>query len=470
MATGTLIRRPKIVLATFGTYGDLHPFISIALELKAAGYEAVIACSGHYRSKIEAEGLGFHAVRPNELDRQRDLGMDDTALTRQLMTGGIGSLEFVMRKLILPYLRQSYEDMMTATQGASLVVTSSFAFGATLAAQKRALPYINVALQPIMIPSVYDPPSMISFPRLSRLHPRLARKLIGALSAAMHRRIAPWAQPIHDLRHELGLPAAQANPLLEGQLSPYGTIGLYSPLLGAVQPDFAPHTSIAGFAYYDSENGGAQRLEPALERFLRAGPAPLVFTLGSQAVHNAGNFYSESLAAARELRQRAVILVGPGGRSQLPAELPAEIMACSYAPYSLLFPNAAAIIHHGGVGTTAQALRAGRPQLVVPFWGDQPDNAARVARLGVARTLARKHYRAARLRKELAALAGQPSYAARAAQVGRTVARENGAEQTARLIDALLRKGVPAAPHRMRVERAAAAAVQDDLTIVDILP
>ena len=169
-------RRPKVVLATSGTYGDLHPFISMALRLRDRGYEPVIATAGQYRAKVEGEGLPFHAVRPSDRDLWRDLGLDDAAITRQLMTRGFGRLEFVIRQLTLPYLRQSYDDMLAATDGASLIVTSSFAYAATIAAQRRSLPYVHVVLQPIMFASVDDPPAMLSFPgsgdcaRSSRRH------------------------------------------------------------------------------------------------------------------------------------------------------------------------------------------------------------------------------------------------------------------------------------------------------------
>jgi len=129
------------------------------------------------------------------------------------------------------------------------------------------------------------------------------------------------------------------------------------------------------------------------------------------------------IAAAQRLGCRAVLLVG-GNSFHEP--LPPGIVAFSYAPFSKIFPRAAVIVHQGGIGTCAQALAAGRPMLVVPFAFDQPDNAARLQRLGVARAIPRKHYTAQRAYSELQSLLSDPAYAARAVEVAHKIAEENG--------------------------------------------
>lgn len=194
---------------------------------------------------------------------------------------------------------------------------------------------------------------------------------------------------------------------------------------------------MVGYAAYDSDQGGPSVLPPALEAFLAGGPAPLVFTLGSAAVNIPGRFYRESLAAARRLGRRAVLLVGPDGDPSV-AEGAADAVALAYAPYSLLFPRSAAIVHQGGVGTTQQALRSGRPQLVVPHLGDQFDNGARVARLGVGATLAREAYRSAAPAARIDRLLGDAGLVATAARLGTIAAQEDGAGEAATRIAALL--------------------------------
>lgn len=157
-------------------------------------------------------------------------------------------------------------------------------------------------------------------------------------------------------------------------------------------------------------------------------------------MQTAGGFFAESLAAAELLGCRAVLLVGPDPRNRPVRSLPDRVFLAGYAPYSALLPRAAAVVHQGGIGTTAQTLRAGVPALVVPFAHDQPDNAARVRRLGVGRVLPRARYTAARTAKELAGLLDQKktAYARCATELGALIRQENGAETAVDAIETLL--------------------------------
>ncbi|MFN7109793.1 MAG: glycosyltransferase [Brevundimonas sp.] len=151
-----------------------------------------------------------------------------------------------------------------------------------------------------------------------------------------------------------------------------------------------------------------------------------------------GDFYVESQKAARRLGRRAILLVGPDGDRSL-AESDPDIHVAAYAPFSQLFPRAAAIVHQGGIGTVHQALRSGRPQLVVPHLGDQYDNAARVVRLGCGRSLARNRYRSETVATALSAIAGDPLISALADAVATQVRSQDGADAGAGLISDLLR-------------------------------
>jgi UDP:flavonoid glycosyltransferase YjiC (YdhE family) len=162
-----------------------------------------------------------------------------------------------------------------------------------------------------------------------------------------------------------------------------------------------------------------------------------VFTLGTSAVATAEDFFRESLDAVRRIGARAVFLAGSHPQG-LPDKLPAGVMAVTYAPHSEVFPRAAAIVHHGGAGTTAQAMRAGRPMLAVPFAHDQFDNAARVRRLGIGEVLRRGRYNGRRAASRLERLLRRPSYAEAAATVGERVRNEDGAGAAADAIEKLL--------------------------------
>jgi UDP:flavonoid glycosyltransferase YjiC (YdhE family) len=420
--------RRRIVLTTFGSLGDLHPYIAVALGLQARGHEAVIATSGYYRQKVEALGLGFRAVRPDHHDPEAD-----PELMRRVMNRRTGS-EFVIRQLMMSVLRESYEDTLAAAAGADLLVSHMLTFTTRLVAEKKGIPWASTFLQPLGLFSVYDPPVVPQAPFLAKLRflgPAFHRLLFWCAK----RSVRSWSDPWHRLRAEVGLPPTSDTPLFEGQYSPSLVLALFSKVLAEKQPDWPPQSVITGFPFYDRD--GEAGMPPELVRFLDAGTPPLVFTLGSSAVVDAGRFYEHSVAAARLLGRRAVLLVGKNPRNQ-PASLPDGIVAFAYAPYSELFPRAAAIVHQGGIGTTAQAMRSGRPMLVMPYAHDQPDNAERVKRLRIARTIARHRYTPARAAAELRHLLDNPVYRQRASAVGEQVRQEDGVRSACDALERLL--------------------------------
>jgi rhamnosyltransferase subunit B len=406
---------PKnIVLATLGSLGDLHPTQALALGLQSRGHRVTIATQELYRAKVEAEGARFHAMRPH-------LSPDREAM--KLIMDARKGPEYLLKEMLFPRVRENYEDLMEAVRGADLLVTHPITYGGPIVAEKTGIAWVSTVLAPISFFSAYDPPVVAAASwaaRLRGLGPRFHRALFGLAK----RRARSWSEPVKRLRAELGLPPG-ADPLFEGQHSPGLVLALFSDLLGAPQPDWPTNTRATGFLFYDRLEKG-QGISTELARFLDAGPPPIVFTLGTSAVMDAGNFYVESTAAAKELGRRAVLLVGLD-LGNLPAgALPAGVAAFDYAPFSGLFPRAAAIVHQGGAGTTAQAMRAGRPMLVVPFAHDQQDNAARTERLGIARQVSRTKYTARRVAAELRGLLEDGRYTAKAEEVGRQIRSEDG--------------------------------------------
>jgi rhamnosyltransferase subunit B len=413
----------RVVLTTFGSLGDLHPFVAIGLTLRARGHAVTLATTPFYRAKVEALGLDFHPLRP-------DL-QPDPELVRRAMDPHKGP-EVILRQLVMPALRDTYEDLAAAVRGADLLLSHPLAFVARPAAETQGVRWASAVLAPLSFFSAHDPPVLATAPWLGALRvlgPRVYRLLFGLL----RRGIRHWADPYHRLRAELGLPPGP-DPIFEGQYAPDLVLALFSPELGRPQPDWPPQTCVTGFPFFDED--GSPGLPAELAHFLEAGPAPLVFTLGSSAVFDPGRFYEESAAAAARLGRRAVLLVGRLPGAGPAGSLPEGIRAFDYAPFSELFPRAAAVVHQGGVGTIGQALRAGVPMLVVPFAHDQPDNAERVRRLGVAGVLPCARYNSARAAAALRRLLEDPGYAARAAAVGRRVRGEDG---TAVACDALER-------------------------------
>lgn len=422
----------RVVLATAGSLGDLHPFIALGKALQARGFRAEIASLEEYRAKVEAEGLGFHAVGPSLARLNADLGMSLAEITHAIAR----SDRFLFERVMLPHLETGARQLIAAAEGCVAIAGSTFAAGAAMAAQRLNVPFVPVALQPTVVMSAFDPPFLPGAPWLAPARGGLRLWLNRATLALGRTATAHWKRPINAVRHGLGLGPTDLNLVFDGVRAGQLSLGLYSPLLSPRQPDAPPHFEVAGYAAYDSDAGGPSALPPALGAFLDEGPAPIVFTLGSAAVNIAGDFYLQSLAATRKLGRRAVLLVGPEGDLSV-ADGP-DVVAARYAPFSLLFPRCAAVVHQGGVGTTQQALRGGRPQLVVPHLGDQYDNGARVVRLGCGATLSRSSYRPERIARALEALLSDPTIAARSAALGDAARSEDGAARGADLITAML--------------------------------
>jgi UDP:flavonoid glycosyltransferase YjiC (YdhE family) len=290
-----------------------------------------------------------------------------------------------------------------------------------LVAEKLGVRWVSTELQPGAFMSAYDPPVLAPMPALAKLR---------GLGPAFHRTLfrfaklvgRGWSEPVYQLRKELGLQRG-LDPLFEGRSSPHLILALFSRVLAEPQLDWPANTCVTGFPFYDEND---LSLSSELVDFLDHGEAPIVFTLGSSVVWAAGNFYDESIAAARSLGKRALLMVGHDPLNQPREPLPPGVIAVDYAPYRQVFPRASIIVHQGGIGTTAQALRAGKPMIVVPCGGDQYDNAARIERLGLGLAVARKGYNRDRTAELLKRLVDNPEYSEKAALAGRRVQAEDG--------------------------------------------
>lgn len=419
----------RIVLSTWGSFGDLHPFIGLGLGLKARGHQVVLATTEIYREKVEGEGFLFHPVRP-------DLppGDEATRLIRKVMDPKTGT-RTVVRDILMSSVREQYRDLLEACRGADVLLNHPIVHSGPLVAEKLGIPWVDCMLQPMLLLSRYEPPVPPEFPALAaiyRLGPGFNRWFLGRMKKAF----ASWGEPVRRLRRDEGL-TPSACPIFEAHFSPDLNLALFSAMLGEPQPDWPARTVQCGFPFYDRLSAG-QGMPPELQKFLDSGPAPIVFTLGTSAVFTAEDFYRESIRAVRRLGRRAVLLVGLEGLNELPNPLPEGIIGVPYAPHSELFARAAAIVHQGGVGTTGQAMRSGKPALIVPFAHDQPDNATRVARRGGARWIPRPRYSARTAERELRALLEDPRYARCADEVGRRVRAEQGVETACDAVEALL--------------------------------
>jgi rhamnosyltransferase subunit B len=417
----------RIVLTTWGSLGDLHPFLAIAIELKHRGHDVTLATLAAWRENVDRAGVRFRPLRP-------DISPDDIRsreTIRKILDPRRGA-EHLFTDLFAPHIREVYEDTLEAVSGADLLVSHQLPHIAGIVVERTGVKWVSAVLAPLGFLSAYDPPTPAQAPALRPL--MAAHPLVGRLFNRIARHVTnAWMEPVYRLREELGMPRG-AHPLFEGQHSPARVLALFSPLLARKQSDYPPQTVVTGFPFYDA--APTRELDPALRNFLDRGEPPIVFTLGSSAVWIADDFYPVSIAAVRALGRRALLLVGENADA-LRGLVPETIGVFDYAPHALVMPRASAIVHQGGVGTTGQALRAGRPTLVVPFGQDQPDNARRVAVLGVGRTITRRQYGVSRLIRELSHLAS-PAYARRAREVALEIAAEHGVERAADEIEKVL--------------------------------
>ena len=416
----------RILLATFGSYGDLHPYLAVGIELRRRGHQVAVATSPIYAAKVRSEDLAFVPVRP-------DITLDDGEALSYVMDARHGPERIV--RFVAEQIRESYEDTLPAVRNADLVVTHPLTFGAVLSAQRLGVPWISTVLAPFSLLSAHDPPVQAAAPWMSQLRAFGPGPLRWLMSLAKRHTLS-WIRPLLDLRRELALPT-EGHPLFEGQHAPRRVLALFSKCLAQPQPDWPPQTVVTGFPFYDRhhEHPG---LSPELERFLESGSAPIVFSLGSSAVGAAGDFYTLSLAAARRLGRRALFLTGRHPQGLSSDGVPADVLEVAYAAHSELFPRAAVTVHHGGIGTTSQAMLSGRPMLVVPFAHDQFDNGARVRRLGIAEVLPRKRYTVRRAEQWLRRLLEESHYAERSAVIAAEVRAEKGAQTAADEAEAAL--------------------------------
>ncbi|QEL14585.1 glycosyltransferase [Limnoglobus roseus] len=376
----------NILLTPVGSHGDVHPFVGLGIALKQRGHSISLIAAEPYQPLAERHGFDFAQVGTSE-EFQR------MAHDPMLWHPSKSMRAVFNRELLEKYLPLAYGAIESRyVRGQTLLVGGSLAFAARIANEKLGIPLASVHLQPITILSVTDPPKFPGAPH-TKYFPRWVRPLIywygerlvldGFLAA-----------PVNGFRATLGLPPVK-RVWGKWRHSPQLILGLF-PKWFATARDWPAHFHQTGFIRYDQ--GEAKALPPEVEEFLNAGEPPVVVSFGS-AMRQGRPYFTAAAEACRRLGKRCMILAKNG--DQIPPDLPAGCRQFDYAPFSLVFPRAAAVVHHGGIGTTAQCLAAGVPQFVMPLAFDQPDNADRLERLGVATSLLAAKFTADRATKKL---------------------------------------------------------------------
>jgi rhamnosyltransferase subunit B len=424
----TIVAPKRIVITTIGSLGDLHPCLALGLELRRRGHRVTIASTEYYRGKVEELGIEFHPIRPN-------WDPTDQELIRQCENLRRGP-EILYRKLVLPELRATYDDLISVAAGADLVIAGELVYATPLVAEKLSLRWVSGILSPFSFFSSYDPSVLVNAPNLIHLR-KLGRRAYRAGLDLGRLATWHWSNPVRRLRRELGL-RTDCDPVFRDKFSPDLVLALFSHWLAQPQPDWPRQTVQPGFVYFDRQKAeGTPSTE--LVAFLAAGDAPIVFTQGSIAVHHPGDFYDVSIEAAKRLGRRAVLL----GAKTVAERCSSQVLVLPYVPYSQIFPHAVVNVHQGGSGTTGQALRAGRPMLVVPWGWDQPDNAARIQRLGAGLHLPRTNYSLENTTEALHRLLCEPQFAKQATKIGAEMEEESGQTLACNAIETLLNQIPP---------------------------
>jgi rhamnosyltransferase subunit B len=342
------------------------------------------------------------------------------------------SFSVVARRLILPAMRVVYGIIEENFKpGRTVVAAPGFAFGARIAHEKLGVPLATVHLQPIMLRSAIRP-ACFGFPNILAHLPRPLRKLyFRAADRFLLDRLL--AEQTNAFRTELGLPPVSR--LFDRWFhSPQRVVGLFPEWFAPPMPDWPPNVALTGFPLWDERD--LRSPSPELEEFLARGDPPLVFTAGSAMVH-AEQFFEVSAETCRLAGRRGLLLTQ--FPEQLPAALPSGVRQFDYVPFSTVLPRCAALVHHGGIGTTAQAIAAGLPQLVVPMSHDQPDNAVRIRRLGIGDFILPTEYTAVRVLEKLDRLR-RPALKDKCQRWAADLAGSRSLEKAAGLIEELATK------------------------------
>ncbi|MHC4991117.1 MAG: glycosyltransferase [Planctomycetota bacterium] len=402
----------RALLTTVGTLGDVNPFLAVGMELSRRGHEATVLTEPRYRSLVQDAGLAFRSLLP-----EHD-GADDLLE----VVGGAGGLDGSRR--VFAALRRDAPAALLAAERAiddlrpQLVLCHHLCVTAGWAATAAEIPWGVAALAPASWPSLEQPVVYPGMP--DRDH--YARSVLRAGHRLGRFVVSVQVDPgLNRLRRERGLPPRRHH-LFEPAFAGSFNLGLWSPSYRAPASDDPARSTICGFTWLDDVT---QRFPEPIAEFVERGPAPLIFCLGTSASRAGRRFYAAARDACRRLGRRGVLLTGDAPE---PATIESDALCIARAAsHARLMPSVDAVVHHGGMGTTAQVLRAGRPMVVVPHAHDQFDNASRCRRLGVSRTLSWSRVSGARLARVLSTVTEDPAFGAAAGRLATSLAEEDGA-------------------------------------------
>lgn len=410
------------LLTPVGSSGDVHPFVGIGRALRGRDHEVTLLASEPFRRISERAELGFVATQSAE-DFDRLTKHPDLWHSRRGVT--------VVLRALASVLRDHYAHIVDAYEaGRTVLVGHSLGFATRVFEEVHGAPAATIHLAPSLFRSDYQQPAYIPGADPSSLPVWLKRSTWWLVDRWL---IDPAVvSELNRWRRELGLEPV-SRVFKEWLHSPRRVIGLFPEWFAPIQPDWPPQLRLTEFPLYDEPDEHTP--SPGLQAFLDRGSPPILFTPGS-ANRAASQFFAAALDATRRLGGRALFLTRYP--EQLPAALGSEAWHEPYVPLSHVLPRCAAMVHHGGIGTCAQGLAAGVPQLTMPLGFDQPDNTTRLWRLGVARWVRPHMFSGERVAVELAALLGDPRVAERCGYWEHAMRRRDPLAETCAVLEALI--------------------------------
>ncbi len=404
----------KITIFAAGSQGDIQPCVSLSKGLQREGYRVTLAAPEDFAGYVQKHDVGFYPLRG---DVQKIMASDTG---RKFMeTGGANPIKSIraIRTMIAPVMMRMVEDAYTACRDAdALICLGVFSpFGQSIA-ESLNIPNINLEPTPLLPTRVFPAPSWPIQRNLGGLHNYLS-------GIAMLQVIWQWYSPfVRDFRQRLGLPACSAARFYRALRS--------TPMLGAYSPSIIPHPAdwpanihVTGAFFLDQQ--ADWQPSPELKAFLEAGSPPVYVGFGSMAGRNPEKLAKLILDALAKSGQRGLLLTGWGGlRAGL---VPDNVFVLDSAPHRWLFPRMAAVVHHGGAGTTAEGLRAGVPSMIIPFAFDQFFWGARIKELGLGPDpIPQKDLTADRLAEAIRISVTDAGMKQRANSCGAAIRAENG--------------------------------------------
>ncbi len=412
----------RITIFAAGSRGDIQPCVVLGRALQQAGFDVLLAAPENFAAFIQEQGLCFHPLRG---DVQQIMASETG---RGFMEKGSANLLQsirAMRTMLGPVALQMAEDALEACQEAdALISLAVFATFAKSIAEVRRIPLIHVEPTPVLPTQAFPAPGWPVQRNLGGLHNRLS-------GHAMLQVLWQWYAPfVNSFRRRFGLPPYTAASFYQ-ILTSTPLLGAYSDKVIPHPPDWPETVHISGYWFLDPQP--EWKPEGELKTFLDSGDPPVYVGFGSMSGRRPERLAALVLEALANSGRRGLLLTGWGGIRAL--SVPENVFVVDSAPHGWLFPRMAAVVHHGGAGTTAEGLRAGVPSLILPFAVDQAFWGKRVKALGVGpEPIPFRKLTAGKLAQAIQEAVQQPEIKRRAAGLGEAIRSEDGVGNAVKVI------------------------------------